>query len=301
MSDESPYLHVSGWLGATDEQKALAAELPTLSQAAPQLMDEADPTEPILLYKAFKDAIGSYPSYVAQTIGDCVSHGSGHGNDLLQCVEIATGDKTLVFQETDTEWIYGASRAIAGMLGRQDGSYGSAAVKAMMQWGMVSRKMLGADGTYSGQRAKQWGLSGPPDSVKQQAAPFKLGAAAGVTSWDELVAALRNGYPVTECSNFLPAAQRDQNGFVGQNGSGGHCQCIVGVRFDIPGCCIMNSWGPDFYSGPVGLDCPQFAYWITRATFERSIAGSGDNWALSASPAFEKRVLPPDWKWNDMA
>jgi hypothetical protein len=299
MIDFDP-TQVCGWLGSDETQQALAAQMPTLTEAAPHLMMSAPPTEPILLYKAWRDVLGKDPAYPPQQIGDCCSFGHSHGNDLLQCIEIGLGEP-IDYRETDTEWVYGASRAIAGILGRQDGSYGAACIKAMTQWGMVSREMLGSDGTYSGSRAKDWGWHGPPSSVKRMAASYKLGAAAAVTSWDELVAAIRNGYPVTECSNFLPSAKRDQDGFVRQDGSGGHCQCIIGVRFDRPGVCIMNSWGPDYYSGPAGLDCPLFAYWIDRALFEKKIAGSGDNWALSKTPAFVKRDLPPGWNYHSMA
>ena len=56
------------------------------------------------------------------------------------------------YRETDTEFIYATSREVAGILGQGDGSYGAAAVKAMTTIGMVSRQMLGKDGTYSGQR-----------------------------------------------------------------------------------------------------------------------------------------------------
>ena len=127
-----------------------------------------------------------------------MSFGHGHGNDLLQCIEIGLG-QPLVYRETDTEFIYGASREIAGILGSGDGSYGAAAVKAMTTIGVVSREMLGSDGTYSGQRAKAWGKTGPPSSVQSDAASFKLGTAAMVSSWDDLVAAITNGYPVTIC------------------------------------------------------------------------------------------------------
>src|SRR6185437_14006897 len=124
-------------------------------------------------------------AYPAQQIGDCVSFGHGHGNDLLQCIEIGLGEP-VVYQETDTEFIYATSREVAGILGRQDGSFGSAAVKAMTTLGMISRPMLGDSGAYSGDRAKQWGYSGAPADVKAKAAPFKLGAAALVGTWDEL-------------------------------------------------------------------------------------------------------------------
>lgn len=288
MSTPHPYEHLMGWLGIDATQQLLACQFPTLSQAAPHLMEasaEADNTKPILLYRAWAD-LGGIPSYVPQVIGDCVSHGHSHGSDLLQAVECCLGlIPATSLHATDSEFIYGMSREVAGILGNQDGSYGAAAVKAMTTVGMVSRAMLGSDGTYDGNRAKAWGRTGPPDSVKQMAGAYKLGAAALVSTWDELVAALGNGNPVTECSNWLPSGQRDGDGFCGQNGSGGHCQLICAVRFDKPGACVMNSWPQDFYSGPTPMEIPQESCWVAQSTIERILAG-GDCWALAKSPGF---------------
>lgn len=292
-------MHLNGWMGIDDTQQAFAAHFPVFADAAPHLMGGAAPTDPILLYKAWRDVLGKDPAYVGQEIGDCVSFGHSHGNDLLQCIEIGMG-APMAFQETDTEFIYGESRKVAGILGRQDGSYGSAAVKAMTTVGMVSRKMLGSDGAYSGQRAKSWGLHGPPSSVESEAAPFKLGAAANVSTWDELIAALRNGYPVTICSNQGFTMGRDEQGFCKARGRWGHCMFIAGVRFDRPGACIVQSWGPDTPSGPLALAQPTFSFWADQPVIER-ILGEGDSWALSKSPAFEKRELPPAWKYADIA
>ena len=299
MNDESLYQPLCGWRGVDDLQRSFASHFPTLAQSAPHLMEGPAPTDPILLYKAWRDVLGKDPAYPAQQIGDCVSFGHGHGNDLLQCIEIGLGGSA-VFQETDTEFIYGTSREVAGILGRQDGSYGAAAVKAMTTVGMVSRTMLGGDGTYSGQRAKAWGLSGPPAAVKSEAGAFKLGSAALVSTWDELVAALRNGYPVTICTSQGFTLDRDADGFCKARGSWGHCMFIAGVRFDRPGACIIQSWGADCPTGPTGLGQPSFSFWADQSVVGR-ILGEGDSWALSKSPAFQKRDLPPAWKYHDAA
>ncbi len=299
MLDDASYLSLCGWKGVDATQQAFASQFPTLVQAAPHLMAAPAPTEPILLYKAWRDVLGKDPAYPPQQIGDCVSFGHGHGNDLLQCIEIGLGEAA-VYQETDTEFIYAASREVAGILGRQDGSYGAAAVKAMMTIGMVSRSMLGSDGTYSGQRAKDWGWHGAPSAVKSEAAPFKLGNAAQVSTWDELVVAVQNGYPVTICTGQGFRLTRDSDGFCSARGTWGHCMFIAGVRFDRPGACIIQSWGPDCPTGPTALSQPSFSFWADRSVIEY-ILGQGDSWALSKSPAFEKRDLPPAWQYHDAA
>ncbi|MBV8221990.1 MAG: hypothetical protein JO293_01355 [Candidatus Eremiobacteraeota bacterium] len=269
----------------------IAATLPT-SPAICQ-GDGTEPSSNILLYKAWHDVLGHYPDYPAQQIGDCVSFGHGHANDLLQCIEICFGEPA-EYRETDTEFLYGESRKLAGMLGFWDGSYGAAAVKAMLQVGTVSREMLGSDGTYSGQRAKSWGLHGPPTAVEAQAAPYKLGSVAKITTWDELVAALWNGSPVTICSNQGFTLERDSQGFCSPRGTWGHCMFIAGVRFDRKGALIVQSWGPTLPSGPLDLDQPSFSFWAERPVIE-SILAAGDSWALSRAAEFVKRPLPKGW------
>jgi hypothetical protein len=300
MSESSPPFFTSGWLGVDAIQRSFADRRPTLSAAAPGLFaDGPASTDPVLLFKAFRDVLGDFPAYPAQEIGDCVGFGHGHGVDLLQCVEIALGAPA-EYRETDTEFIYATSREAAGILGRQDGSYGSAAVAAMTSIGVISREMLGADGPYSGRRAKQWGYSGVPADVKAKAADYKLGSAARVGTWDELTAAVRNGYPVSICSSLGFTLQRDADGFCRAQGTWGHCMVIAGVRFDRPGACILQSWGPDQPAGPTALGQPSFSFWADRAAVERILA-QGDSWALAKAPQFVARALPPTWGYHQAA
>jgi len=297
MSD-STYPHIDGWFGIDEVQQGFAARRPTLSQTAPGLIgDEAD-GQPILVYKALKDVLGAYPPYPAQQIGDCVSFGHAHGLDMLQCVEIALG-APMDFRETCTEFIYGTSREVAGILGRGDGSYGSAAVEAMTKLGVLSREMV-PDGAYSGARAKSWGRYGVPADLKRKAASFKLGSAARVTTWAELVAALKNGYPVTVSSGQGFTMTRDAAGFCTARGVWGHCMVIGGVRFDRPGACILQSWGPDQPAGPTALDQPSFSFWADRSTVEGMLA-QGDSWALAKAPEFAARALPEHWSYHSAA
>lgn len=229
-------------------------------------------------------------------VHNCVSFGHAHANDLLQCIEIVLGEPT-EYQETMTEWIYGESRKVGHMLGPMDGSYGSAAIKAMTTVGVISRAMMGSDGAYSGKRAKAWGFSGPPSELEAKAAPYKLGSAAMVKTWDDLVAAMRNGYPVTICSNQGFTMDRDEQGFCSARGVWNHCMMIAGVRFDREGACICQSWGSNTPSGPLVLDQPSFSFWAERRIVER-ILSQGDSWVLSKSPDFKPKPLPAHWRWN---
>ncbi len=299
MSSPVPPPFVSGWLGIDANQQACASRFSALAAAAPGLVNQAgpSPSSPVLLYKAWRDVLGKDPAYPAQQIGDCVSFGHGHANDLLQCIEIALGEPA-EFRETDTEFIYATSREVAGILGRSDGSYGAAAVKAMTTVGLVSREMLGDQGTYSGNRAKQWGRTGAPAEIKSKAAPFKLGSAALVSTWAELVGALSSGYPVTICSNQGFTLHRDQDGFCTARGTWGHCMLIAGVRFDREGACILQSWGPTVPDGPLALDQPTLLV-LGRAAGDRAHPGRGrflgplPGSGLHHPPASRALDLPP--------
>lgn len=279
-----PFDHLCGWID-DGGHAPIAAALPTLAEAAPHLYrGRANPDQPIPLYAVWRAVFRDYPPYKPQEIGDCVSFGWGHGNDLLQTIECFLSNLPVsAVQETSTEFLYGASRKLAGILGRSDGSYGAAAAQACTTVGMVPRKLVGP---YSGQRAKDWGLHGPPAELEQEAGASKLGGVAKVETWDDIIAALDNGFPVAECSMFLPSGQRDEQGFCGPKGRGGHCQLIVGARFDRPGLAILNQWPPDFYSGPLTLGIPENCYWVDREIVERVIIPSGDNFAMSGSPGF---------------
>ena len=210
--------NLGGWYDGTElglgdgGHQALASELPTLACDAPQLLLASEPTQPILLYKAWNDVLSNPPAYPAQQIGDCVSFGHAHANDLLQCVEIVLGEPS-EFRETDTEFIYGESRKVGHILGYFDGSYGSAAVAAMTRVGVVSREMLGVDGAYSGKRAKSWGWSGPPATVEAMAAGNKLGLVAKITTREAAISCLWNGSPFSICSNQGFTMTRDSEGF----------------------------------------------------------------------------------------
>jgi hypothetical protein len=290
------FRHLCGWRGIDATQRHFARQFSTLARLAPHLFGDEPDGKPILLYKAFGEVLGGDPDYPAQQIGDCVSFGHGHGNDLSQCIEIAVGEDA-EFQFTDTEFVYATARELAGMLHQSgDGCYGAAAVKAMTTIGMVSRPMLGDSGRYDGQRARSWGRDGAPAELKTAAAEYKLGAAALVDTWESLCAAMQNGYPVTICTGQGFSMQRDNQGFCEPEGQWGHCMCLAGLRFDRPGALVLQSWGHNKPSGRVDLGQPDWSFWVDQPIISRILA-EGDSWALSKAPAFKRRDLPA-WSYD---
>lgn len=82
MPFTSTPFHLCGWRDFPT-RRAVAAQFGRLSDVAPHLM-QAAPSDNVFLYKAWKEALGNYPSYPAQKIGDC----------LIGQTSVLMGDKT---------------------------------------------------------------------------------------------------------------------------------------------------------------------------------------------------------------
>ena len=296
MPSPVDFTQLGGWLGIDVTQQAQAANIPLYGDVGPLLM--AEPTKPILLYKAWTQVLGKQPDYAAQVIGSCVGHSHAHANDLLQCVEIALGEPN-EYRETDAEFLYAESRKVAGILGRWDGSYGAAAVKAMTKVGVVSREMLGKNGADSGQRAKSWGYYGPPAEIEAMAAPYKLGAVAKITTRAAAISCLWNGSPFTICSNQGFTMARGPHGECQPRGRWAHAMSVAAFDPDLERYLIVQSWGPDTPSGPLYLDQPTFTFWVDAGVVERNILTAGDSWGLFAAPDFKPRKLPSEFHRGD--
>ena len=267
---------------------------------APHLVGAGAKQELIALYKAWKDVNnGQYIDYVAQTIGDCTSQGTGHGIDLVEAILIAIGHKKLEFRQICTEALYGAGRATANMLGtRGDGCYGAAMAEAAKTIGVASRQDLGE---YDGARARQWGSTGLPADVKSLCSQHRLLNYGKVSTWDEYVDALASLRPVAVCSNQGFTLVRDQDGFCRPKGSWPHCMLHCGARQDKrPGGLIFQSWGPESPTGPLVYDQPPNSFWADRDVVEEMLA-AGDSWALDGFGGWAGPGLPDRWSWGGFA
>jgi hypothetical protein len=293
-TDPHPHAHLCAVIRPPGWER-IGRSLPTLAQAAPDL--EPDPKKTVLLYKCFKEVFSAYPDYPAQQIGDCVSFGHAHANDLLMTVEAYLGDLPAdAIRRTATEFLYGEARKVSGDLGPFDGSYGAAAVKAMTTVGMLSYGQLkdaGESDAYSGSRAKQWGRTGPPAKLEPIAAGYKLGDAALLQSTDDMMRAVQNGHPCTICTAHGFTMTRDADGFCRLSGRWGHCMHVTGYRADKPAFLIGQSWGPDQPGGPLALDQPSWSFWCAVPEMARIIA-EGDSFALAGSPGFAPKAMPSE-------
>jgi hypothetical protein len=293
---------LGGWIHDPAEVRRMLSGMarPFFAAATPDLSGSGA-GKTTLLYKAFKDVNGGqYLDYPAQEIGDCVSHGFGHGIDLLEAVQIGRGTSTLVFEQTATEAIYGMARVdVGGQLGStEDGAVGAWAAQAVSTLGTVSREVTGP---YDGRRAKLWGAQGVPADVKARAHDHRVKTTSLITTYAELEDALANGYPVTVCSDQGFTLERGPDGFCKPRGVWGHCMLIVGVRADRrPGACIFQSWGSSMPTGPLDLDQPPNSFWADRSVVERMLAME-DSWALSNFDGYPSQALPDHWTSGDFA
>ncbi|MGA0041055.1 MAG: hypothetical protein ACO3NZ_14515 [Pirellulales bacterium] len=150
---------------------------------------------------------------------------------------------------------------------------------------------------YSSSIATKWGRSPPPSDVEQQLGGHKVKAYASVSSWDEVVAALKNGYGIHTCGGESWSKTRDARG-VSQRTRGGwsHSLCYAGVDVANKLVLIMNSWGR-WNSGPREIRgdaknglIPHGSFWSSWDDCKHRSA-----YAVSAIDSWPAQKLKP---WN---
>lgn len=278
------------FLGWTPNPAEVARLLPTLK--IPEIKGFApngDEKTNIFLYKAFREIVKTDPPKGPQKIGDCVSWGWGNLCNYLQALQIYQELKAKMllvlppdatpemisaqsvvkgqYQETATESIYALSRVeVGGQRGSySDGSVGAWAAKAVEKFGTLSRPFLdskGLGGTYDPQRAKKWGAEGLPDNLEPDAIKHPVKATTIIRSFKDAATQIQNGYPVAVCSNRGFTMTRDQDGFCKPSGRWDHCMLFVAVRWDRPGLCCSQSWGPNTPTGPLAFEQPDNTFWV---------------------------------------
>lgn len=285
-----------GWHNDPKEVEMVLGTLdhPIFGAAAEEIQDSGA-GKVALLHKAVENVVGHFPNYVAQEIGDCVSHGFRSCVDVLRCVEIAGGDRELWIAETATEPIYGGSRVeIGGGRLRGDGSVGAWAAKWVSQYGILLRKEYGsADlSVYSGSRAKEWGRKGCPDELEAEAKQHPVKTVSLVTTYEEARDAIANGYPVAVCSMQGFASTRDSEGFAKARGSWAHCMAFIAAddAHKRPGLLCLNSWGPSWITGPTRHGQPAGSFWVDADVCDRMLDDE-DSFALSSFVGFPSRKL----------
>jgi hypothetical protein len=247
-----------------------------------------------------------------QGIGDCIAWGAAHAVFAAESVDWDLGRLAEPPRLPCAESIYGGSRVEARgrdgsgrspVGGWSDGSTGWGAARWLRDWGVVYRDEVGGHDLreYSSQRAKQWGAygnGGQGDGGKLDAIakrhPCKH--VVQVRTWDELVAAVTSGYPVTIASSVgFNSGPRDADGFCRASGTWMHQMAVIGVRFAEHGSprdggLVCNSWGNYVGGGKFPPDQPDGTFWASRTDLER-ILGQGDSYAVGSVDGFGFRDL----------
>src|SRR5262245_51190886 len=163
-----------GWVHLPLEIDAVLAGLPQplFAAAAPHLL-AADTDADVFLWDAAKRVTGGHlPAHDQGDVGCCVGEGFSAAVEYLSCVEIALGGRAFEYAPISSEAVYALSRVEVGG-GRigGDGSTGAWAAKAVQQYGVLPRRVVGdVDLThFDPRRARGWGRTGLPDDLEPEA------------------------------------------------------------------------------------------------------------------------------------
>jgi hypothetical protein len=252
----------------------------------------------VKLWEAAQKVLGKHIKSYKQEIGDCVSFGAANAVMYLTVSEIALGTANWEFHEVYQPWIYGTSRCdIGGQHDYSDGSTGAWAAKAVKQLGILFYDDEGVP-AYSGNVAKEWGYSGPPKKFYPVAKDNPVKTVAQISSFDDVVEAVGNGYACTIASDVGFEGDGNMQGRIQdgrcwgvRGGSWGHQMSIIAVDTNgsRPAAFIMNSWGPSCWSEqPDGA--PKGGFWAD-AKYITEIVQQGDSYAFSAFDGWPGREI----------
>jgi hypothetical protein len=253
----------------------------------------------MMLYQFARKLLGADTKNYPQQIGDCVSFGAKNACEHLLCVQNVLGVSPNKFRPVFPPYLYGCGRVFVGHQNNyEDGSVGSWQASAVQKYGVLASDEEGVP-AYAGKVAKNWGGGqGPPQNFVTLAKTHLVKSAAQINSWNDLVAAITNGYPCTVASNQGFAMQPDGNGFHAAKGSWAHQMCIIGVdnTYKTPYAIILNSWGDvhgklkDFETQE---DLPVGTLRVRSDTIERMLRQQ-DTFAFSQMDWFQEQKLPED-------
>jgi hypothetical protein len=293
-----------GWAGVDRRilDRALANAPPHLIQQI-NIIGGAPPLDNLMLFRVTRQALGKDTENYAQQIGDCVSFGAKNVTEYLQCCQMIMGNLS-DFHPIFPPYAYGTSRSIGHMLGGQDGSVGIFAAQAANQYGELNCDAEGVP-KYSGDIAKSWGRSESPwQSFVPVGKEHLVQKTAKIATWEDLIAAITNLYPVTIASDVGFTMTPQSDGYHHRQGSWGHQMAVIGIdngdtsKSIEPHVCILNSWGDvmgsvtDFRD--TNLKWPVGTLRVHKKDI-MAIIQQDDTWAYSSFQDFPSQVLPAEF------
>jgi hypothetical protein len=253
-----------------------------------------------LLYKDYEAVHGAaYVPRHQQSMPSCVGHATAAAVDILACVEI----HSLNHRERAPPGriaacvIYGLSRQEIGEFGPLSGggSYNRYAARAIQEYGVVAHQRyphLAYDlSAPSTSLCATFGREGVPESIERLAKQHPVHRFIKINSFTQLRDAIQHGCPVIIGSNVgfgsKEGRTRDEDGFLNPprrmfaKSVWNHSMVAVAVcDSGRKGALILNSWGPDWISGPKKIgDEPEGSFWADMKIVDRMLK-QGDSYAL---------------------
>jgi hypothetical protein len=240
-------------------------------------------------------------------VHNCVGAGGGNMAKTLMAVEIVLGNEPEEYKELWWPFTYGRSRSRSGSSGRGEGSTGEGWAEAATQDGLF--------GVFEGDSLPPFkdddGWIKLPESVELEwsdgrafekylpvARNHLVKNAARMKSADDCVAALANGYPLTQASmfGFAPMVPNPVGDppvrMASWNGSWSH-QTYIDEYWDHPTQGEIFRWGNNWGSrahGKALADEPDSSVYISKATMDR-ICKTGAVFAFSGLNGFVARKV----------
>ena len=306
-----------GWINNPEERDRIAAmqPIPCFGDAADSIKGSGKGLD-VFLWQCEEAVTGKdVRDPNNQTIGDCVSHGTGQGCEDLEYVQMydatKNGGELGEFRKVATEVIYGGGRIEIGRggCGFGDGLVVGWAIDWCRKFGVLARGVYGDIDltTYDGKRARAWGrpLAGVPDSLEPEAKKYPLVTASlieGPDFYTQAIDALANQCLIVTGSNQLYSQKRGDDGFITPQGRGGHCTYYRGFTDNgvRPGIFYQNSWSKAYHVGPQIINLPgrnqqlKIPYgggFIDADAFNKMHKGQ-EVWAISKLTAYNPKPAP---------
>lgn len=239
-----------------------------------------------------KNGLNVPPNY-PQQVGDCTSFSGKNAIENRQGIEIGEG-KAIRFRQVYPPFLYGVGRVQVG----KGKVRGDGAVVAWVVQGMRDHGILFADDDgvppYSGEKAREWGLKGPPQRFLDIASTRRVKTIAPVRTAAQARDAICNGYPVLIGSRFGSTDIRERDGrmVARKNTEWAHAMCVIG--YDGTGAtdyfCVLNSWGESAHPAPLQGE-PRGSFWVTFSEADREIFQPGDCWSVTDLDGFVENQI----------
>lgn len=290
----------TGWKPDPEAVKrVVAAQPPFIAKQIGSLAAAAD-NDDALVYRFLAKALNKakIDPLDQKDLGSCVGFATAHATEIVAAADIVHRLEREEFKfRASGGGNYALSRTHSKQLGSWEGSSGAWAVEAMQQWGTLWQGVYASVdlSRYDIPTVRRWQERGVPNEIIEAAKLHPARGCALLKDVRELKAILQNGYTSLSCASQTFASRRDSMGFSrGTIPGWNHAMAIVAYRgpeSGKEGFLVMNSWRPDWISGPEWPeDQPYGSFWADVQDMQKRL-DQGDTWAVGGINGFPKREM----------